>query len=260
MSQGAPLCAPLRLPRLIRIWQWCVSLAIVLAACSGQATAPSPNAAPTLVASLTSTVASTPAATETPAAETTGEASTETPVVITVEPLLGRSVEPPLDVTLPAGWMVGYDTLLLPDVDAMRPVPLVVWTGSVTGGTGTIVLLWGFASFIGGNPLEAQIATPAPDLWADGLRLLRLAIIEQGCNIGTDLRRDYRIGLLPAVGTQFSAVDCPTTANTRGWFAGLNESGLNYVFYVYTDPIDAMAQAGEELQAILETVRFRPPE
>jgi hypothetical protein len=194
------------------------------------------------------------------AAETSSTAPSETPIVITVEPLLGQSFEPPVDITLPDGWLVGYDTLLLTDVDAMRPVPLVVWTGPVSGGSGTIILLWGFASLIAGNPLEAQVATPTPDLWADGLRLLRLAVIEQGCNIGTDLRRDYRIGLLPAVGTQFSAVDCPTTSDTRGWFAGVNESGFNYVFYVYTDPIDAMTQAGEELQAILDTVRFRPLE
>jgi hypothetical protein len=246
-------------------WQLLVTgsaVLITLAACGGQ-TAPTPTAlpAPTLVASLTATIAATSEpVVETPAADVTPGAPTETPVVITVEPLLGQSVEPPLDITLPEGWLVGYDTLLLTDVDAMRPVPLAVWTGPVSGGTGTIVLLWGFPSLIGGNPLEAQIATPAPDLWADGLRLLRLAVVENGCNIGTDLRRDYRIGLLAAVGTQFSAVDCPTTDNTRGWFAGLNESGFNYVFYVYTDPIDAMTEADDELQIILETIRFRPIE
>lgn len=235
-------------------------LLILLTACA-QATEPTPTAAPspTLVASLTSTPTSEPAL-ETPTVETTPGVPTGTPVVITVEPLLGESVEPPLDITLPAGWLVGYDTLLLTDVDAMRPVPLAVWSGPVTGGTGTIVLLWGFPSLVGGNPLEAQLQTPSPDLWADGLRLLRLAILEQGCNIGTDLRRDYRIGLLAAVGTQFSAVDCPETADTRGWFAGVNDRGLNFVFYVFTDPIDAMTQADEELQAILDTVRFHARE
>jgi hypothetical protein len=218
---------------------------------------------PTLVASLTSTAQTTGDVTATP--ETPGAAgvtetppaATETAVVITLDALLDERVEPPLDITLPDGWRRGYNTLALPDVDAVRPVPLAVYEGPVTGGTGTIVLLWGFASMVAGNPLEEQIATPAPDLWADGLRLLRLAILEAGCNIGTDLRRDYRIGELAAVGTQFSAVDCPELPDTRGWFAGVNVGGYNFVFYVYSDPIEAMREADEELQAILDTVRFR---
>jgi hypothetical protein len=240
-----------------------VALLVLLAACA-QAAEPTPTTAPTptLVASLTSTPAPTSEpALETPTVETTPGALTETPVVITVEPLLGQAIEPPLDITLPEGWTEQMnDTLLLADVDAMRPIPFVVWSGPVTGGTGRIVLLWGYPSVTGGNPLEAQLETPAPDPWSDGLRLLRLAVVDQGCNIGTDLRRDYRIGLLPAQGTQFSAVDCPATPDTRGWFAGLYEGGLNFVFFVFTDPIDAMTQADEELQAILDTVRFHAQE
>jgi hypothetical protein len=239
------------------------ALIILLAACAPAAEpTPTPSPFPTLVASLTSTPAPTAElVVETPAAETTPGALTETPVVITVEPLLGQPVEPPLEIALPDGWAEQMnDTLLLPDVDAMRPIPFVVWSGPVTGGTGRILLLWGFASMIGGNPFETQLETPAPDAWADGLRLLRLAVNEPGCNIGTDLRRDFRVGLLPAVGTQFSAVDCPEAPDTRGWFAGLNEGGLNFVFFVFTDPIDAMTAAAEELQAILDTVRFDVPE
>lgn len=257
-GQGAHTGAPLHLR-----WGAYVLLIIALAACGGgQAAAPTPTAVPTLVASLTATTAPTSAAiAETPTPDLTAGAATETPVVITVEPLLGQAIAPPLDITLPEGWSEQMnDTLLLTDVDAMRPIPFVVWSGPVTGGRGRIVLLWGYPSVAAGNPFEAPIETPAPDPWADGLRLLRLAVVDVGCNIGTDLRRDYRVGLLPAVGTQFSAVDCPESPDTRGWFAGLSEGGVNFVFFVFTDPIDAMTQADDEIQIILDSIRFRPIE
>lgn len=196
--------------------------------------------------------------TETPAAP--DAEATEDTLVVTVEPLLGEQIEPPLDITLPAGWRYGYDTLVLDDVDVlMRTIPLAVYTGPVTGGTGTIVLLWGFPNLVAANPLQPE--SSQPDLWADGLRLLRLAVIEQGCNVGTDMRLDYTIGGLSASGTQFAAVDCPELPDTRGWFAGLRDRGINFVFYAFAEPITAMdGSAADELQAILDTVSFRVPE
>lgn len=183
---------------------------------------------------------------------------TETPLVITIPAVLGESVDLPVDITLPAGWRTGSDTLVMKDIsNILVPLPFTAYTGPVTGGTGTIVVVWGFPSF--GEPPGP--GTPqGPDLWADGLRLLRLAIIEQGCNVGTDLRRTYRVGLSSAVGTQFSAVDCPEAVDTRGWFAGVRENGLSFIFYMYTEPIEAMNVAQDELQAILDTVRFLVPE
>ena len=98
-----------------------------------------------------------------------------------------------------------------------------------------------------------------PDIWTDGTRLLRLAIVETGCNVGTDLRRNYSVGGLQAVGTQFAAVGCPQLPDTRGWFAALRQFNANFVFYVYTDPISAMdGSTPDELQAILDTVQFVP--
>lgn len=192
-----------------------------------------------------------------------GEATidvTETPVVVTLQPLLGEQIEPPLRIALPAGWRRGYDALLLDDLDVqVRTVPVAVYAGPVTDGTGTIVLLWGFPNLVAANPLQPEAAQP--DLWADGLRLLRLAVIERNCNIGTDLRRDFTIGSLTAVGTYFAAVDCPELPDTRGWFAGVRESGINFVFYAYTEPITAMDGAAEdELQAILDSVQFDVPD
>lgn len=187
--------------------------------------------------------------------ESTPEATVE---VVEISPLQGDRIEPPVTLTLPNGWVWGYETLLLQDIDGVRTIPFAIYQGPVTGGTGTIVLLWGFPNLVNiENPLLAT--NIEPDLWTDGLRLLRLAVIEDGCNIGTDLRRQYSIGGLTAVGTQFSAVDCPALPNTRGWFAGLQQNNLNFVFYVYTEPITAMSgAAADELQAILDTTTFRP--
>jgi hypothetical protein len=227
---------------------------LALTACQGEA-APTPTLTPTLVPSSTATAvpSATPNVTPTPALVGT---PSETPIVVTVPPLLGQKIAPPIDVALPQGWqLVGYDTMALYDVDTIRPLPLAVYEGPVTGGKGTIVLLWGFPSLIAGNPLAT--ADPEPNLWSDGLRLLRLAIVEQGCNIGTDLERSYRVGNLAATGTQWAAVDCPELPDTRGWFAGLESEGLNFIFYAYADPITAMDTGSEELQAILDSVTFR---
>jgi protein-disulfide isomerase len=190
-----------------------------------------------------------------PRQEATPDAESTADPMATLEPLMGQYIEPPLDIQLPAGWRQGYDTVVLQDVDSnFRGVPLAVYTGPVSGGTGTIVLLWGFPNLVVGNPFLGEAT---PDLWSDGLRLLRLAIVEEGCNVGTDLRREFSIGGQTAVGTQFSAVDCPQLPDTRGWFAGVQQQGINFVFYVYTDPLEAMNTAQPELQAIMDTVAFR---
>lgn len=262
-------------------------LVLGIAACSGN-TAPTATLAPSPVPSLTTTantsdvqaavngtvtalaaqqVLSTldtpnpnfvPAFTLTP---------TEAPLVITLPPTTGDKVPPPIDITLPQGWKAGYDAQVLADVEPnkFRIIPVAVYSGPITGGTGTIALYWGFPNLV--TPDDASMAqaamgmtlaaTPEPDLWSDGVRLLRSAVIESDCNIGVDVRRNYRVGLLSAEGTQFSAVTCKSgLPDTRGWFAGVREKGVNFVFYVFSDPITAMDTSSGELQAILDTVRF----
>ncbi len=179
------------------------------------------------------------------------------PVVITLAPLQDQPIPPPIALDLPAGWRVGHDTLLLGDVVGMRSMPFSVYTGPIAGGTGSIVLLWGFPNLAAGNPFQTGAAEV--DLFADGLRLLRLAVVEQGCNIGTDLRRSYSLGGLNAIGTEFAAVTCPELPDTRGWFAGLQQNDINFIFYAYADPIEAMNTGREQLQAILDSVRFTLP-
>jgi protein-disulfide isomerase len=193
-------------------------------------------------------------ATNTPSLTSTVDPQATAPVVLTLDPLLGEAFAPPLTLDLPTGWQQGNDTLLLDDVAGVRAIPFTLFTGPIEGGIGSIVLLWRFPNVTTGSPLDLTPVTP--DLYADGLRLLRLAIVEPGCNVGTDIRREYSVGGLAAVGTQFSAVTCPELPDTRGWFAGLRWNDINYIFYVYADPITAMDAARPQLQAILDSVRF----
>ncbi|HVU10987.1 MAG TPA: thioredoxin domain-containing protein [Phototrophicaceae bacterium] len=187
----------------------------------------------------------------------TAQATAEATDLYTFDPLEHDHIKPPLTIDLPSGWAEGYDALVLQDIDGIRPIPFALYKGPVTGGTGYIVLLWGFPNLVVGAPSGGPIE---PDVWTDGTRLLRLAIVEQGCNVGTDLRRNYSVGGLQAVGTQFAAVSCPQLPDTRGWFAGLRQFDVNFVFYIYTDPISAMdGSAPQELQAILDTVKFVMP-
>lgn len=195
---------------------------------------------------------------EAASAEATPEATEELDRY-TFDPLAHQQVAPPLNIALPEGWVYAHDALVLQDIDGIRAVPFAFYQGPVTGGVGTIVLLWGFPNLVRGN--VAPGSDIQPDVWIDATRLLRLAIFEEGCNVGTDLRRNYSVGGMQAVGTQFAAVDCPQLTNTRGWFAALRQFNVNFVFYAYTEPITAMdGAAQDELQAILDTVQFEMPE
>ncbi|MEO0564709.1 MAG: thioredoxin domain-containing protein, partial [Chloroflexota bacterium] len=102
-------------------------------------------------------------------------------------PVAFQNVGTPIDIALPEGWeIVLNDSMIVQDIDAIRTIPFVLYKGPVQSGTGSIALLWGFPSLLAGNPFSAEAgATPVPNLLTDGLRLLRLAVVEPGCNIGT---------------------------------------------------------------------------
>ncbi len=229
---------------------------VLIGACSNNQALPTLTPVPTSTSTPVPTLQDVIIETDTPLPP---EATEEPPIEIEFDLLAGEGLPPPFEIGLPEGWQHAYDMLAIPDVDgSLRAVHLTVYRGPVSGGDGTIIVLWGFPNLIGGSPFVlAGTPTPAPNLWTDGLRLFRIALVDRGCNSGTDLQRTYSVGERTGSGTQFAIVDCPASEDTRGWFVGLQEAGLNFVFYLYAEPIAAMDTAEAELQAILDTVRFQ---
>lgn len=228
-----------------------VMLFLLLTACA----APPPTLTPVPTSTATPPPSPTPTITASPSPEVT---PTETPIPVEIEPLAGEGAAPPLTLALPTGWRLAYDTLALPDVDGeWRPVPVAIYRGPVPGGEGTIVLFWGFPNLLAFDLSVMQgLTTPTPNLWSDGLRLFRLAMVEEGCNPGTDIQREYTVGGLPATGTEITIIDCPASPDTRGWFAGLQAEGINFVFFAYIEPIESVNAGRPALQAILDSVAF----
>jgi len=232
-------------------------VSLILTACGGDA--PEPTALPvvpptlTLVPTLQASPLPTLQASITPEPDVT---PSETP--IQVQAVAEEDVPPPLTMDLPDGWQFGSGVQAFNDIGDFRIVPYGFYTGPVTGGQGFIVVLWNFPNATSGNPFTDD--GTVPDLYVDGLRLLRLVILERDCVVGTDLKMEYSIGGRVASGTQFSTTNCPEIQDTRGWFAGVFEQQTPFVFYAYTEPITAMdGDARLELQGILDSVQFTIP-
>ena len=229
-------------------------ISFILTACGGDTPtatpAPTFTPSPTLVPTLQASPIPTLQPSITPEPEVT---PSETPVI--VEAVLEEEVLPPLTMDLPEGWQFGSGARAFNDIGDLRVVPFGFYTGPVTGGTGFIVVLWDFPNATSGNPFLQEGVEP--DLYVDGLRLLRLVILEKDCVIGTDLKMEYSIGGKPASGTQFSTSNCPELPDTRGWFAGLFEQNVPFALYAYAEPISAMDGAAQsELRRILDSVQF----
>jgi hypothetical protein len=199
-------------------------------------------------------------ATPNPSSSPTRIPLTATPVI--VEPLMGLSIEPPMEMSIPDDWeRVLLDTYIYYDImtdsdGQLETVPIAVYKGPVTGGEGWIVVLWGFDSIVTIDTTVEQYADRAA--WLDGLRMLQFVVFDVRCNIGTAPLGEYVVGEYSALGTTFTAADCPFgIPDTRGWFVSLDVQGLSFAFYVYMDPIlSANSQAEADLQSILDTVEF----
>lgn len=185
---------------------------------------------------------------------------TATPVI--VEPLMGLSIEPPMEMSIPDDWeRVLLDTYIYYDImidsdGQLETVPIAVYNGPITGGEGWIVVLWGFDSVVTIDTTAEEYTERAA--WLNGLRMLQFVVFDVRCDTGTAPQAEYRVGEYSAIGTSFTVADCPFgVPDTRGWFASLEVQGLGFAFYVYTDPILAPNSQGEaDLQAILDTVEF----
>ncbi|MCA9913146.1 MAG: hypothetical protein KC496_07345 [Anaerolineae bacterium] len=224
-----------------------------LAACSSE-----PQAAPASVTPVpTATVYTRPTLPPVATPDATAQAAlpTATPTITLLDPLVDVEMPPPLDISVPEGWGAAYRNLVSNEIADIGVLPFAGCGGPVTGGEARIVVLWDFASL-------ASATSQTTSLYIDGLRLLRQHIVEPQCNISTAEERNYSVAGQAAIGTVFSAVDCPDDLpDTRGWFAGINASGVNFLFYVYTEPMTAIpGPAEDELQAILDSVVFHVEE
>jgi hypothetical protein len=141
-------------------------------------------------------------------------------------------------------------------------LPFTIYRGPVTGGTGYIALIWGFRNVTTATPLQeggAQVF-----LRGDAIRLLNMALIDPGCNIGIDDDREFIVAGEPAIGAYFAAVDCPPLEDgspalddIRGWFAITQRENVNFAFYTYTEPVEALdGPAQQELQTMVENLRI----
>lgn len=187
-------------------------------------------------------------------------------------------VPPPLTIKLPTGWQFAYQIVPIHEPLVEATMNMAFYTGPLSnGGKATIIVLWGFPS-IGPPPTlpgavpAAGTAAPGPPangptpldyqsqmLWSDGLRLLQGTVLDISCNVGRYDQRAFMVGGKVGVGAYYNASQCPDAPDTVGWFAGLNQFGGNYLFYVYIDPITAYNDGRGELQKILDTVVFRAP-
>ncbi len=235
-------------------------LALLIAACTtAPAATPTPSLTPVPTDTATplpsptirptATLTRTPLPTLTPTLADTPASPTPIPSAAPLE--VEEGVPPPFDIALPPGWQEGYGILPVRDGITQTGVPVAIYTGPVPEHedvTGWIVVLWGFPSISPG---------PEADLWADGLRFLRGALLDPSCNIGTDMARYFEVGGRDdAVGTFFSAVGCRGEPDTAGWFAGLREQGGNYVFFIYTEPLEGIDPARGPLQDILDSIAW----
>lgn len=251
-----------------------VMLLIAGSACSS---VPEPTPTPTPEPTETPTVAFTLVPTQTPTdlptltptpTETAAASATPTPdpltPQVTILPVISTNITAPVTLTLPEGWevVVNGASIPLPQADGFSMVPFATYRGPVEGGTGYITLIWGFSNMATTRPTEG--AAPRIDLWADGLRLLFFALLDPDCNIGRDSEPgQYNVGQRESVGSGFWAVDCgeslpdddiQPSPDVQGWFAGFQEGGLNFMFYAYVEPREAIVSGQSELQAILDTV------
>lgn len=248
-------------------------MALIVTACGGgsddgentseaQSIQDTPIPQDTLVPSLTATIPPTATPRPTLPATFTAEADatqpTPTQIVITIEPLTGERVPPPIEIELPDNWLLGYDTILSPDIDnTVVPYRLAIYQNATDDTQSTIVLIWGFGNIVAFDPATGD--SNVPNLFLDGVRLLSPLVIEAECNRGMGPERQFSVGGLESTGATFTAIDCPTPSpDVAGWFTGIQVDNLNFMFYALVEPATELNEnTTEVLQSVLDSVEFR---
>ncbi len=220
-------------------------------AVTATATAPRPTPTPILLASATPRPARTddpaPEADATPAAEESTAGAGDLPAVVPGTP-------PPLTITLPEDWealdlIVPFESL----AGDLAEVPLTIYFGPLPDEVnGYIYLYWGFPNVAA---LDGEY-----NLWADGVQLLRGSLIGESCTLGLYEQKLFSIGGLEAVGASYQTSDCVDETDTAGWFGVVRVYDGSFAFFTAVEPLHAIVDQRDALQAILDSVEFLPPE
>jgi hypothetical protein len=253
--------------RLSKLFVLGIFFVFFVAACGSDSNDPVPTTAPptsipaTLVPTLTATLFPTATAIPTLIPPTDQPAFTPQPTIqVLIEAEEGQAIDPPIRIAIPEDWEQVNRMHVYQEVDSsLHLVPVTLYTGPVTNGQGFIFLLWAFENVVDFNPISGSAGEL--NLHGDGLRLLRLALIEPDCVIGAYDEQQFEVGGLPATGAPFSVVGCSSSVDTRGWFAVLQQHNVNLAFYTFTEPLEALGgNARSELQNILDSVTFHVDE
>lgn len=209
-----------------------------------------PRNTPTVAASDSTMAANVVPNTSVPA--TTRPSLTPT---VTLTPASIQAIEPPpLSITLPTGWEGVHVNVPITSAFANDSLNLSLYEGPlISADRAYIWVLWQFDLLLD--------QTGELSLWPNALLYLR-SVLFSGCNIGVypDDRRSYPVGDRSGTGTIFSAVGCgPDAPDVAGWLVALPVGAENYLFYVGISPVENVLQARDEVQAILDTIRFDAP-
>ncbi len=215
-----------------------------------------PNAGPTRVPLPTRT----PLPTLTPTDP--GAPDSMPPVVTDVSTLSANTIPtvasirpggpPPLTITLPEGWQSVDILVPFRTQDTLRDLPMSIYSGPLPGGvTGYIYLFWGFPNII----VDGEY-----NLYADGVQLLRGSFVDSSCNLGVYNQNTFYVGGQEATGAYYTADGCEGETDTAGWFVSLRVYDGSYAFFTAVEPLSELPNQLTNLQAILDTVQFVPPE
>jgi hypothetical protein len=170
-------------------------------------------------------------------------------------PVMLPGVPPPLEITLPDGWQTVHLTVPLRTFDnVMHDTPLTIYFGPLDDNVNAFIYLyWGF-------PNAVDWVTGEYNLWADGVQILRGSLVGDTCNLGVYDQQTFTVGGLEGIGAYYQAADCQGEDDTAGWFTTVRAYNGSFAFYVAVEPWDARTAQRDNLQAILDSVTFLPPD
>lgn len=218
-------------------------------------TLPEPTATPTEAITSTPTLTVTPGPSPTITPHPDGAIFPQPPPTLTPAPAVNQPVilegePPPLQITIPENWDQEHAFVPVGSNFAEGNLAISVYEGPISDDlTGTIWIVWGFPA-VTEDPFGDQL-----DMWSSAIQILR-GVMFRGCNIGLDEQQEYPIGDAVGTGSIFSAVSCEEGEDIAGYFAGVEQQGGTYAFFMGVQPVDRVLEGLPFLRDIIASVRF----